>query len=202
MKVALAIAALVAVPITAAAEEPTAPAPVQQLPATPRPAGGAPGETPETPPDVAPAADPAYGERPEPDVKNFPAPRGKDVVIVSYPERSKRNIYVLSGMAVGGAVAGMLGVYFHMDARSANDDVAANTFTGTAWTPERQDTYDRAHSSGVTAGVLYGVGGSLLLATAIAYIVTEPTAENIVIHPHTAIAPTSGGAIVGTGWSF
>jgi hypothetical protein len=202
MKVAL-IAALVAVPITAAAEEP-APAspPVQQPPATPPPAGGPPGPAPQSPAE-APPGDPAYGERPDPEVKNFPAPRGKDVVIVSYPERSKRNIYLLSGMAVGGAVVGMLGVYFHMDARSANDDVAASKFTGTAWTAERQETYDRAYGSGVTAGVLYGVGGGLLLATAIAYIVTEPKAENIIIHPHTAtIAPTRGGAVVGTGWSF
>ena len=34
------------------------------------------------------------------------------------------------------------------------------------------------------AGVLYGVGGALLIATAITYIVTEPEAETTVIHPH------------------
>jgi hypothetical protein len=147
--------------------------------------------------------DPAYGERPDPGVRNFPAPRGKDVVIVSYPERSRNNIYALSGLAIGGAVAGMLGVYFHLDARSAENDVAANKFTGVTWSADRQETYERAHSSGVTAGVLYGIGGGLLLATAIAFIATEPKAENIIIHPHSAIvAPTPGGAVVGTGWSF
>ena len=200
MRVVLAIAALVAVPITAAADEP-APPPVQALPATPPPAGtAAPAE--EKPPAPAPPADPAYGEAPEWDVKNFPAPRGKDYVIVSYPERSKKNVTVLVGMAAGGVVLGGLGVYFHLDSRDASDEVGAQKFTGATWTAERQNTYERAHSSAVAAGVLYGVGGGLLLATAIAFIATEPKAENIVIHPHTAVVPTRGGAFVGTGWSF
>ena len=56
----------------------------------------------------------------------------------------------------------------------------------------------------LVAGVFYGIGGALLLTSAIAYIATEPKAETTVIHPHAAalVAPTNGGAIVGGAWRF
>jgi hypothetical protein len=209
MRVALAIAAMVAVPITAAADDPAStpatPAPTQQLPATPPPESNAPGAA-EPPP--APPADPAYGERPDHDTRDFPAPRGKDIVVISYPERSKRTIWLLGGMAIGGAVLSGVGLYFHLDARSAVSDVSANKFTGHPWSDELQGKYDRANSSGIAAGVFYGIGGGLLLASAVAYIATEPKAEKITIHPHTddkptaLIAPTRGGAMVGGAWRF
>jgi hypothetical protein len=56
--------------------------------------------------------------------------------------------------------------------------------------------------------VFYGIGGGLLLATAITYIATEPGPETIVIEPHVSrkptalVAPTRGGAIVGGAWRF
>ena len=91
--------------------------------------------------------------------------------------------------------------------RSA-DEVSGHSFTGEPWTANKQDAVDRAHSSSITAGVLYGIGGGLLLATAVAYIVTEPEPETMVIHPHSdpkptaLVAPVKGGAVVGGAWRF
>jgi hypothetical protein len=241
MRVALAIAATIAVPIRAAADEPapapTTPAPAPTTPApaptTPDPSGGptfAPGgvpipptgttsepaptttatdastTAPSKPDEGAPGADPAYGGRPDPDVRRYSAPRAKDVVIIAYPERSRTNIMWLGGLGGAGVVLGAVGLYFHLDSRSASNDVSENQFSGRIWTTERQDTYDRANRSAVMAGVFYGLGGALVLATAITYMVTEPKAETMTIHPHgqptALVAPTRGGAIVGGGWSF
>ncbi len=227
MRVALAIAAMIAVPISAAADEPPAPPPTPTSTSTtsgptfapggvPLPPSTAPGNTPAPaastvpPPGTAtpgdtPGADPAYRGTPDPDVRTYRAPRSKDVVIVAYPERSKSNLIMLGALGGGGVVLGAVGLYFHLDSRSASSDVASHKPTGQPWTADKQDTYDRAHRSSVIAGVFYGVGGALVLATAVAYIITEPKAETMTIHPHTAsalVAPTRGGAIVGGTWSF
>lgn len=221
MRVALAIAALIAAPLTAAADEPapgapSAPPPTAGLPGVPTPSSTTTGSTGDAPASTTPAPapapdskpDPAYGDRPNYDVKNFPAPKGADVVIVSYPERSKKNLLTLGVLAAGGVILGGVGLYFHLDSRSASDDVSTHKFTGEPWTPERADTFDRAHSSSVAAGVFYGIGGALLLTSAVVYIVTEPKAETTVIHPHydpkptALVAPTRGGAVVGGAWRF
>ena len=209
MRIALACAAAIALPISAFAQPTDTPAASAAPPAeAPADTTQAPGQT---PPAEEPKVDPAYGDRPERhDTRDFPAPRGKDVIIVSYPERSKKNITTLAVLGGGGLLLGAIGLYFNLDARSAADDVSAHSYTGQVWTADRQDTYDRAHSSSVTAGVLYGIGGGLLVATAFAYIVTEPKPETMVIHPHSShasrtrplVAPTSGGAVVGGAWSF
>jgi hypothetical protein len=218
MRFALVIAAMVSAPMlgaprTAAADDPAPtavpgiPGPGVNVPApapTPAPAPAPAEPPPAAPADTAPPGDPAYN----PDVRNFPAPKGKDVVIVAYPERSKSNMILLGGLAATGAIMGAVGLYFHLDARSASDEVAAHNFTGQAWTADKQETYDRAHSSSTTAGVFYGIGAGLLLAAAITFIVTEPKPETMVIHPHSdptpsaLVAPIKGGAIVGGAWRF
>jgi hypothetical protein len=219
MRVAPAIAAMVSAlvigaPTIALADEP-APTPVPGIPGpgvnvpppTPAPAP-APQPAPAPPGDTAPKTDPAYGDYNNPDVRDFPAPKGKDVIVVAYPERSKRNIITLGGMAAGGLILGAVGLYYHLDSRSAADEVGAHSFSGEPWTADKQAAYERAHSSSVTAGVFYGIGGALLIATAITYIVTEPEAETMVIHPHTdpkptaLVAPIKGGAVVGGAWRF
>jgi hypothetical protein len=101
-----------------------------------------------------------------------------------------------------------VGLYFHFDSRSASDEVKSHRYTGRTWTQEREDTFDRAHRSAGIAGVAYGIGGALLIATAVAYMITEPPLETIVIHPHTElkpvtiVAPIPGGAFVSRGWEF
>ena len=68
------MAAIVAAPLTAVADEPTpAPAPAPAPASAPTDSGGAPGET---PPTETPKVDPAYGEHPERETRHFPAPKG------------------------------------------------------------------------------------------------------------------------------
>jgi hypothetical protein len=199
----------------------------------PQPPPGAPppSDAPQTdkPAPPEPKADPAYGEQPDassgrgpgadqPQCKDgpcadgganyFAAPAGRDITIKSYADRSRTNIVALSIVAGVGVVMGGVGAYYHLDSRDESDKINAHKFTGEAWTPERAEIYDNAHSSAVKAGVFYGIGSALLVGTAIAFIVTEPKMETIVIHPHTdpkptaLIAPTRGGALVGGTWSF
>src|SRR5262245_49263967 len=135
MRAVLAIVAILAAPVTATADEP-APVPA------PTESGGAPGEIPATAPQQpeqpveGPKADPAYGEHPERDTRDFPAPKGKDIVIVSYPDRSTANIATLAGLAAGGAIIGALGLYYNIDSRSAADDVSAHKYTGQVWSAD------------------------------------------------------------------
>jgi len=187
MRIALALV-LLATP--AIADEPPPPAPGPTAPAPP-------------PPTYGPAADPADGGG-----NYFAAPKGKDIVVESRDDRPTSNLVLLGALGGGVAVLGGIGVYFNLDSKSAADKVSAHKFTGQAWTSEQQADYDRSKSSAVLTGVFYGIGGALLLGTIITFIVTEPKAETIIIHPHAAskptalVAPTDGGALVGGRWSF
>ena len=206
---------LVATP--AFADDPPAPS---QLPApetSPAPAPPPTGDAPPPPAETPPKVDPAYGEKPDPAYHNTPGamvddsygPRaGKDIYIKSYPDRSRANVMGLSIAGGAGLLLGAVGLYFHLDSRDLSGSVSTQKFTGEAWTPERQATYDSANRSATVAGVFYGIGGAVLLGTAIAYMVTEPKMETMVIRPHTSpkptalVAPTRGGALVGGTWSF
>lgn len=213
MRTALALAAM-SVPAFAGEPEPAAPALPAPAPASTEPVGGPPGETPPTP---EPNVDPAYGERPDAHESSerigpnegAGARRGRDIVVKYYPDRSRDNMMMLGLLGGAGALFGAVGLYFHLDSRDATDEVKADRYTGLTWTAARQDTYDRAHRSAAIATVSYGIGGALLLATAVAYIVTEPEMEQLVIHPHTnprppvtLVAPIPGGAFVSRGWEF
>ncbi|HUJ62128.1 MAG TPA: hypothetical protein VLX92_26660 [Kofleriaceae bacterium] len=130
---------------------------------------------------------------------------GKDIVITTEGERSTRNIAVLASIAGAGALLGGVGLYFHLDARSAADQVSADQPTGQPWTPADQTAYDRAHSSSVKAAVFYSLGGAALIGAVVGLIVTAPSSETTVIHPHrgtATFAPAPGGAVVGGVWSF
>jgi hypothetical protein len=160
---------------------------------------------PEQPAPEQPAPDPAYGEKPERDLADggagyFAAPKGKDIYIKQYPDRSRANVIGLWTTAGAGVVLTGVGLAFHLDYRSKANDLSSDRFTGEPWTAERQATFDDAHSSSVMAGVFYGLGGATLLAATIAFIVTEPKVVTIVIHPH--VDPKNGGAMIGGGFSF
>jgi hypothetical protein len=130
--------------------------------------------------------------------------RGKDIVIVTPGDRSRDNILLISGMAGAGAILSGVGLYFHLDARSASNQVSASTPTDKAWTKSEQALYDEAHSSTTKAAVFYGIGGALVLASVITLMVTQPESETTIIHPHgtPTVAPTPGGALVGGAWRF
>ena len=141
----------------------------------------------------------------------FPAPTGKDIVLEIPGERSTQNIALCAGVAGGGALLVGLGVYYNLDSRSAADAVSAHEATGRAWTAADQSDLTRAHDSGVKAGILYGVGGAMVIGAVVTWIVTEPKTEKRIIHPHgtgkaappaVSLAPTPGGALVAGRWSF
>ena len=109
-------------------------------------------------------------------------------------------------IAGGGVILGLLGAYWHLDSRSASEDVTADSFTGQAWTAEDQATFDRAERSRGRAIIAYSAGGVLLVGAAILYMVTEPETEKAVIRPNRrgspTVTPTDGGAMLGGTWSF
>lgn len=186
----LAWIALALLSTRAFADEPAPPPP----PPEPPPAAA---EAPlREPPPAPPAHDPdgAADYRPQ--------PMKKDIVIKVYRDRDTNNMLMLGGIAGLGAVLGAVGVYYNLDSRDAARAVSPKMPTNQPWTATQQADYDRAHSSGVKAGIFYGLGGAALLASAVLFIVTAPGEEATVIHPHYAIAPTQGGAFVARAWSF
>lgn len=130
-----------------------------------------------------------------------PPPR-REIVVETPGERSTSNKLLCGGLAAAGLVAGALGVYWHLDSRDAADAVSADTFTGRAWSAEDVALVDQADRSKTRATVAYGLGGALLVAAVVTFIVTDPPSERSVIRTGAIVAPTSGGAVVGGMWSF
>jgi hypothetical protein len=126
----------------------------------------------------------------------------KDIVIKVDRDRDAKNIALLASLAGIGVVLGGTGLYFNLDSRSAAEAVSPRHPTNQPWTAAQQADFDRAHSSGIKAGVFYGLGGACVIAAVVTMIATAPGSETTVIHPHYAVAPTPGGAVVGKVWSF
>jgi hypothetical protein len=136
-----------------------------------------------------------------------PAHADKDEIVIEIPgERSTENKILLGSLAGAGLVLGALGAYWHLDSRSASDEVSADSFTGRAWTAEDRALFDQAERSRGRAIIAYTAGGALLIGAAVLYIVTEPKSERAVIRPHgrgsPSVTATDGGAILGGMWSF
>jgi hypothetical protein len=132
---------------------------------------------------------------------------GSPIVITTPGERSPQNIAIAASLTGVGLLAGGLGLYFHLDGKSASDDVSAGVFTGRAWSAERQSRLETAHDDRTYAIVGYSIGGAALIGAIVYYIVTDPPSETTVIQPHTSpaapvVMPTQGGALVGGTWSF
>jgi hypothetical protein len=129
----------------------------------------------------------------------------KPITIIAPGERSTNNKLVLAGIAGAGLIAGAVGFYFHLDSRTASDEVGTDVFTGNAWSPEHQALVDRAESSRTAAIAMYSIGSAFLIGTVVYWIATDPPDETIVIRPRSAqptVAPIPGGAVVGGTWSF
>lgn len=136
------------------------------------------------------------------DTPMFKAPTGHDFVVETDEERSTANIATIAGVAGAGALFGGIGVYFHLDSRSEANKVSAAVPTSRPWLPADQAAVDQASSDRTKAAIFYGLGGACLIGAVVALIVTDPGSTKTVIHPHTAIAPTPGGAIALRSWSF
>ncbi len=198
------IALALLVPARARADEPAVPAP-SEPPAPPAPSTQPVPPDPAAPPAAAEAAGPpsTVAPRDPDDATDYrPQPMKRDIVIKVDRDRDGKNIAVLAGLAGLGAVLGGVGLYYNLDSRDAAAAVSPRHPTNQPWTAAQQADYDRAHSSGVKAGVFYGLGGALVIAAVVTMIATAPGSETTVIHPHYAIAPTPGGAVVGKVWSF
>ena len=130
--------------------------------------------------------------------------RGRDIIIEVPGDRPTTNKLLIGGLGGAGLLVGALGLYFHLDYRSASDDVSAHNLTGKAWTPNAQALLDRAERSSTRAGVAYGFGGALVLAAIITYIATDPGSETTVIHtgPAPAFIPAQDGAALGGTWRW
>ncbi len=129
----------------------------------------------------------------------------RDIVIETPGERPPTTRAVLGGLLGAGLVVGALGVYWHLDSRSAADDVSSQKFTGKAWTSEDIALADQADRSKTRATIAYGIGGALLIGAVIAFIATDPRSETVVITPTRGtptVAPVQGGAVLGGMWSF
>jgi hypothetical protein len=140
------------------------------------------------------------------DYVRLPPPH--DILITTPGQRSTKNIAILSALAGAALVFGGIGLYENLDSKSAADKVSASSATGIAWNSTLQDDYDRAHRSGVAAGVCYGIGGALLVGAAAYLIATVPASETTVIHPHAGGPPTRTlahgprGAVLGGVWRW
>lgn len=195
---------------------PTTPAsPAPSTPAAPAsPPAGAAGASAASAPDPEEAGADFVPGSPKPAVSPYAgsevAVAGKhDIVIQTPGERTGRQIALAAGLAGGAALLGGIGLYFHLDSKSASDELSADRATNQAWSPALQDTYDRAHRSRVAAGVFYGVGGALVVASVVTLILTEPKTETTILHPRAAggaplpmVALGPDGAVLGGRWSF
>jgi len=130
----------------------------------------------------------------------------KDIVIEIPGERTTEQKILVGSLAGAGFVVGAIGAYFHYDSRQASDDVGSDTYTGHAWTAEDRVLVDQADRSRTRAIVGYSIGGALLIGAIVAYIVTDPPSESVVIRPHgrgsAMLTPTEGGAMAVGTWSF
>ncbi|HEU0037507.1 MAG TPA: hypothetical protein VFQ53_43145 [Kofleriaceae bacterium] len=155
-------------------------------------------DEPAIPPTSEPAPDvPATAPRPDrPTLRSAP----REIVVDIPGERSRNNKLVLIGVTAASAIAGGIGLYYHLDSRSASDEVSAQLFTGRPWTADDEATVDRAASSRTRAAIGYSIGGALLVGAIVGYTLTDPAPRREVIR--TSLVPVPGGAIAGAGWRF
>jgi len=160
-----------------------------------------------------PTIEPAPGSGSEPAPPPTPPPevdgpvlrapiRTKQIVIDIPGERSRSNKLALAATTAAGVLVGGLGLYWHLDSRTASNEVSSDTFTGHAWSAADEAQVARADRSRTRAAVAYSIGGAFITAAIVALIVTEPKSEQSVIRPHASVEPTTGGAVVGGMWSF
>lgn len=149
---------------------------------------------------VAAADAPAPGEVPA-----LARPRTREIVIEVPVERSRTNVIALASVAGAAVLAGAIGLSYHLDARSATEEIEGGAFQGRPWTQAQIDLVERAERSSAAATVCYGIGGALILGAAVAYIVTAPRSRTSVIRTIGAaptVAPVAGGAVLGGAWRF
>jgi len=148
-------------------------------------------------------------DAPPPTPDNFEKPalktpiRPREIVIDVPGVRSLKTKIVLGSVLGAGTLAGLVGLYFHVESRSAANEVSKQVFNGQTWTPDRQLRFEDGEQARGRAIASYAIGRAFVIGAIVALIVTEPKSEQAVIRPrHAGIVPVPGGAIAGAGWSF
>ncbi len=136
----------------------------------------------------------------------------REIVIETPGERTLTNQLVIGGVLGAGLAVGAAGLYWHLDSRSAANEVSAVLPTGESWSASHVDLVERADRSGTRATIAYSLGGAIVIGAVIAFIVTDPPTERTVIRareirPTTlqirpTIIPTPEGALLGSRWRF
>jgi hypothetical protein len=122
--------------------------------------------------------------------------RPREIVIDVPGERTRNQKILVGSLSGAGALAGLIGLYFHLDSKSATDKVSAKVTVGRAWSADDQALVDQAERSRSRATIGYSVGGVCLIGGIVALILTVPKSERNVIRPHFA-ANEHGGVIGG-----
>lgn len=179
----------------------------------------------EAPPPTEPLVEPVpiqdKTEQAPPTPENYEKPalktpiRPREIVIEVPGIRSRQTKIVLGALLAAGAIGGGLGAYFHLESRSAANDVSQAVFNGQTWTADRQRRFEDGESAKSRAAVGYAIGGAFVIGAIVTLIVTEPKSEQAVLRPRhagtpqggldsrlTGVSPIPGGAIAGAGWSF
>ncbi|MGE0550854.1 MAG: hypothetical protein AB7O24_07330 [Kofleriaceae bacterium] len=129
----------------------------------------------------------------------------RTIVVETPRDRTMSNKVMVGSMFGAGVLLGGLGLKWHLDSRSAANEVASNVPTGRAWSQADVAQVEKADDAGTKAIVAYGVGGALLIAAVVTFIVTDPGSETTVLKGNTitpTVAPAPGGAVLGSSWSF
>jgi hypothetical protein len=120
--------------------------------------------------------------------------------------RTSRQRWLLAGLGGGAVLFGGIGLLLHLRTNRLADEVSAtNGPTGLVYTEDREDTRAAAMRSRTLTIGAYGLAGGLLVATFVAFLITDPGTETITLQsaaPPIGIEPIDGGAVAWTGWRF
>lgn len=126
-------------------------------------------------------------------------------------ERSKENKIVLLSLGGGAVLFGGIAGLFALHSQSQSDKVSQiGMHSGLTWSADLDDTRKSALRSRTLGWVSAGIGGALLISTAVYFIITDPGTETITLDDQQPTSssgqmlfgPTDGGFSVGRVWSF
>jgi hypothetical protein len=124
-------------------------------------------------------------------------------------ERSIQDRIVIGSLFGGAVLFGGIGVLFHLDSKRKSDAVSTDSgrHSGKIYSPEIDDTRSAAYRSRNLTIASYALSGGSLIATLVAFVLTDPGHETIQlgeqhVTPRVHLTPTGDGAVIGTGWSF